>query len=280
MHTYASVSRFKDFIRDQGSSDLGQGNDALYLSALESASRRVEGFCHRSSTGGGFGPRIATNRYDGCGENELHLNDDLLSTTAFTVAQATGQAGVSPVVDTDYFLSGFGNYATPYRKIVLHGMGSPTVFGTGYRTVVVTGTWGYSDTTILSGTTMASGFAASTTATVFITSASPDLSPGQTLLVGAEAMYLSALDGTNATVTRGANGTTAAVHADASVIYYYTYPEDIVAATLAVALRRLKLRDAGADGQWGGGQIPATSPRDTENSLLWATLRDYVIPIA
>lgn len=279
MHTYASVRDFQDFVRDNGAGDLGSALDGDILKVLEGASRKVEGFCNRSKKSG-FGPRVGTNRYDGDGCNELYLHDDLLSLSAFTVAAVTGAAGVSPVVDTDYYLGGFGNYDPPYRKIVLHGVGTPTTFASGYRTIVATGTWGYQSTTVLTGTTVESGLDTGTTQTQFVLSASPDVAAGQTLLIGSEQLYLRDLDGTTATVERGSNGTTAATHADDSAISVYTYPSDVVTATLSIALRRRRLRDAGVDGSWGGGQMPGITPRDTEHSLLWSILRDFVIPNA
>ena len=185
-HTYATLAEANDEIKSGGSvtwASEAAGIQALKLSILQSVSSKLEAACNRSSFGSGFGPRIGTNKYDGDGGNELLLRDDLLSLSAFTVAVTTGGTPVSPVVDTDYFLANPDGYTgPPWRKIILHGQGNPTTYGPGYRTIVATGTWGQSNITVPTGTTVASGLAADPTATTFTTSSTPLLSPGMTLL--------------------------------------------------------------------------------------------------
>lgn len=271
-HTYATLDEANDQLKSGGATTYATesaGIKALKLSILEAVSRRIDEVCHRSSFGSGFGPRIGTNRYDGDGGNELLLRDDLQSASAFTVAAATGATGVSPVVTTDYFLANPGGYnGPPWRKIILHQKGAPTIFGLGYRTIVVTGTWGFSDVTVTSTTTMASGFAASTTATTFTTSSSPTIVPGMTLLVGTEQMYLTALSGTTATVVRGVNGSTAAVHADSSAIAYYVYDARVNEVARRLFQRRWKARDAGADGGIDAMDVPGQAGREGERLII------------
>jgi hypothetical protein len=206
------------------------------------------------------------------------LRDDLQSLSAFTVATVTGGAGVSPVVDTDYFLANPDGYTgAPYRKVILHQKGSPTVFGSGYRTIVATGTWGHSNVTIPNATTVASGLSVGTTATSFTTSATPTISPGHTLLIGTEQLYLYALATTTATVTRGANGTTAATHADSSAIAVYQYDSRVHDVCLRLAMRRWKARDAGADGTEGGLDMPVNATREGEDTIIRRGLSDLML---
>lgn len=280
-HTYATLAEFNDYITSGGSTKFAGESAAivaLKLSILESVSRRIDAACHRSSFGSGFGPRIGTNKYDGDGCNELGLRDDLLSLSAFTVASVTGGAGVSPVVDTDYFLANPDGYTgPPYRKIILHQQGSPTVFYSGYRTVVATGTWGYSNVTIPNATTVASGLSSGTTATSFTTSTTPTISPGNTLLIGTEQLYLYALSSTTATVTRGANGSTAATHTDNSAIAVYQYDGRVHDVCLRIAMRRWKARDAGADGTDGGLDVPSVAMREGEDTIIARGLGDLML---
>ena len=273
-HTYASVADFIDYQRDNGSAEtITTAMAGRLLLVLEGASRRVDGFCSRSPVfGSGFGPRTATNRYDGDLGVRLRLRDDFTAITSVTARPSTASAAVSLTVDTDYYTEPYD--AAPIRSLILHGQGALAAFGWGYRVTTVVGTAGYSNEFLLTSTTVASGLAADATVTTFVTSASPTLSPGQTLLIGSEHLYLTGLSGTTATVLRGQNGTTAAVHANASTISIYRYPRQATDATLGVAMRRWKMRDSGVTPDYGGGQVPGTGAHDTERSILMASIGD------
>lgn len=281
-HTYATVAEANDYITSGGATKFASESasiQALKLSILEAVSRRIDYVCHRSSFGSGFGPRIGLNYYDGDACNWLLLRDDLLSISAFTIAATTAAStSISPVVTTDYFLANPDGYTgPPYRKVILHGRGSPILFGDGYRTTAITGTWGYSNVTLPTATTVASGLAADATATSFTTSASPALSPGMTLLIGSEQLYLYALSTTTATVVRASNGTTGAVHADASAITRYSYDSRVHDVALRLFMRRWKARDAGADGTDGGLDISAVQTQEGEDTIIRRGLSDLVL---
>jgi hypothetical protein len=83
---------------------------------------------------------------------------------------------------------------------------------------------------------------------------------------------VTGLSGTTATIVRAANGTTAAVHANASAIAVYRYPRAVVDVTLRLFLRRWKARDAGADGSDGGGDVSMTTPHEGEDTIIRRTL--------
>ena len=257
-HTYASLPQFRDYLRDGGSAGTATTNDALHLSILESASRAVDRYVDRSRFGSGFGPRTGTNRYDIWEyTNALRLDDDLLSVTTLTLLDATAGASLgTPVEGTDYYLRGRAGYESPYRDIVLHGAGTITNLGVGYRVASVEGSFGYQDSRVSQGT-MGTVSASVTSATL----TGGVAYAGQTLLNGSEQMYVTAsTGGTALTVTRGVNGTTAAVHAAASPIGVYQYPAEVVEATLEIAQRRWKARDAGVDATYGGGPIAVQAP--------------------
>lgn len=281
-HTYATVSEANDYMTSGGSTKFATESAAivaLKLSILEAVSRRIDFVCHRSAFGSGFGPRTGTNLYDGDGCNELLLRDDLLGTpSAFTVAAATGSSTVSPVVTTDYYLgSPLGYVGPPWRKIILHQRGTPTVFGTGYRTISVTGSWGYPTDLVPSTTTVASGLDVGTTAQTFTTSATPTISPGATLRIGSEDLYLISVSGTTATVLRGANGTTAATHADASAISTHRYDSRVRDVALRLFMRRWKSRDAGADGTDGGLDVSVVRAVEGEETIARRGLSDLIL---
>lgn len=272
MHTYASVGTLKDYLRDSGSAVLGTSNDAGYLAVLEAASRRVDSFCDRSAalsgSWTGFGPRIGTNRYDGCGWSELRLEDDLVTLTELTLASITGGTPTALTAEIDYYLAPYSG--PPYRVVLLTGLGvGPSI---GLRVWTATGTWsgpGYGTRTC--DATVASGLASDPTATTFILSPSPDISPGDTLLIGSEQIYIQAVNGTTAQVVRGANGTTADTHPDASAIAAYTYHPSVVDGTLQIAARRLRSRDAGLSGEFMAGNSVVVQ-RDSEWQVLLSTV--------
>lgn len=268
-HTYANLAEFKDYITKTGSTVLTDAqNDARRLSILEDVSRLVDFKAHRSIYGSGFGPRLGTNRYDGDGCNELFLRDDLFAVTSVTIRPTTGSSTTySPVIDTDYYGAGFGgSYALPYRRLILHGQGTPTVFGRGYRVTDVVGTWSYPYLTrVIAVTTSEALDDAETGVDV---SAATDLAAGTTILVDSEQMYVTAVSGTTLTVERGVNGTTAASHLTAAAITRYVYDPAVHNLTLRLGLRRWKARDAGADGTDGGGDVPMTSAREGEDTII------------
>lgn len=274
MHVYASLAEFKDFMQQNGSTvRTSTYDDAVMLSVLESVSRRIDEWTGRGS---GFGPRIGTNKYDGDGSSCLWLKDDLASATpTVTVASATGGTGTSVTVNTDYYLQrGDGTYGDPpYRRLVLNGIGAVRYFGSGLRTVSVASTWGYPSITRTLVPTLAEDLDDSET--VIDVSALTGISPGMTLVIGSEQLYVSATTDSvtdSITVDRGVNGSTAAVHLTGAAISRYVYNAAVVDACNRIALRRWRARDAGADGVDGGGQMGTIVPREGEDLILARTV--------
>ena len=268
-HTYVPLDDFKKFMVD-GGTDYGTISDDQLLAILEAASRRVDEYCERShGWGSGFGPRIGTNYYDPVCGNLLELDDDLLSITSVTTYDTVGGNGTTITDVTDFFKEPYSG--PPYRRLRIHEESSK-VWGAATRGNVVVLVAGYQDVRTVSTTTVASGLASDAAATTFVTSASPTIQIGQTLYIGTEHLYVTGLSGTTATVERGANGSTAAVHANSSAISVFRYPKGVVNGTRQIAQRTWKTRDAGASGGYGGGGIPNMDPRDTEWSILNATV--------
>jgi hypothetical protein len=148
--------------------------------------------------------------------------------------------------------------------------GSITYTGVGPRVTALAGKYGYQDVQTSVGTI---GTATSSATSISLSGGAAY--PGHTLLVDSEQMYVTAsTGGTALTVTRGANGTTAAVHSAAAAATVYVYPSEVSDATLQIGLRRWKARDAGSDGSFGGGQLPAQVPAfsATELSILMRTV--------
>lgn len=262
-HTYASVEDFKKFTIDGGDSAWDE-SDAMLLTLLEGASRRVDAWAARSDFGSGYGPRVGTNRYDHDGSSTVLLDDDLLGVTGITITEGTGGGTVNLAIDTDYYLRPYGG--PPYTEIVFTGIGQGP--RSGLRVLSVAGTFGFAAETV-GGLTMGTVSASATSVTL-----SGGLAyAGQTILAESEHIYITAsTGGTALTIVRGVNGTTAAVHAAGLAVSVYRYPREVVTATLQVAQRRHRSAQAGLTGDFGGGNLPATGNRDSEWAILKANL--------
>jgi len=272
-HTYADLDQFKAFLKDGGeqvTGGLGVTNDNFMLSILEAASRTVDAYCDRSRFGSGFGPRTGTNVYDASGEQHLDLKDDLLTYTSGTVKAETGGTGATVAETTDMYLdNGTGIYASPYRRLRLHGLTSKTV-GSGLRIWSVVGKWGYADERFTA--TPTTNEALDTSETGVDVTATTGLSIGQTWLVDSEQMYVTGVSSTTFTVVRGANGTTAATHATSAPIDVYRYPREARMGTQFIAQRRWRARQAGAGGSYASADVPEGQVPLSEMAILSTTV--------
>lgn len=266
-HVYANVAELNDTLVTGGSTTLtNAANVARKLEILDEVSRLIDARAHRGS---GFGPWVGTESYDGDARNVLWLRADLASLTSLSIAAGPGDTPVTPTVNTDFYLAGLSSYQAPYRKIILHGQGSPTEFGDGLKLTAVTGTWSYPYRTRLLTVTTAEVL--DTSETEVDVSGLTGLSPGMTILVDSEQMYVTAItDATtdSVTVERGANGTTAATHITASPITRYIYDPTVHTLALRLAEKRWKSRDAGADGSDGGVDVGSVSLREGEDTII------------
>lgn len=270
-HTYASVNEFKDFLRDNGSADVGTTNDSQLLGILEGASRTVDGYCDRSAYGSGFGPRTGTNYYNDVGGSVLYLRDDLLTITSVTTYDQAGGSATTLTDETHFYKRRGHTYGQPpYRELEIHDNSSNSHWGAGTRGNVVVGTWGYQNETLTATPTV--NEAVDTSETAIDITASTGLSIGQTWLIDSEQWYVTGLTSTLATVVRAANGTTAATHSSGAAIAYYRYPRDVVTATLLVAQRRWRARDAGLTASFGGEGMGVVAHQDSELSVLNRTV--------
>lgn len=102
-----------------------------------------------------------------------------------------------------------------------------------------------------------------------------DLFVGQTVQIGEEELLITAIDEDAETidVVRAQRGTEAAAILDQAPVYAFRYPSQVVDATIRVAQRRWKMRDAGLTGTFEAGPgLPATVNYDTEQSILRSTV--------
>lgn len=167
----------------------GADKDAQIDRILASVSVRIERESRRY-----FIPRTETRLYPwpprkrGGRAYVLRVDQDLLSvTTLRTKAQDTSP---TTIVAADYFLEPVNQ--TPYDRIEID-LSSTAAFDSGdtpQRSISVLGSWGFSNTTKTAGT-VASGLAASATATSMVCSDASLIEVGNTLLIESEQIFVS-----------------------------------------------------------------------------------------
>lgn len=274
-HVYASVESLKKLFVEAGT-DYGTADDPLLLSVLASVSRSIDAWCKRTNPAhpmSGFGPRTGTNRYDGTGTNRLVLDDDLLSITSVTTTTSVGGSAIAVTDETDFYKKPYDR--SPYRELWLHEDASATTIW--YRTMrgtSVAGSWGYQDVRVTSAATTNEALDASETAVDVTNGTAFEI--GQTILVGSEQMYITAIATNTLTVERRANGTTAATHTTLAAIDVYQYPANVVQACRLAALRRWRARDAGAYASEFSGGVPSGGVAMlTDTPIFRSMLVDY-----
>ena len=214
--------------------ETGTTNDARLGRYIAQASRSIEAF-----TGRTFYPVTATKYFDaprdGC---SLFLAyEDLLTLTTLTDDTGT-------ITSAYYWL--YPLNVTPKHSVVLD-TGS---LGRGFqydedpqRAISIAGQWGYGDDYQDTGLTLSANV--TTTTATKITASSAGLEVGMMLLIGTEAMHVSAVSGNVATVQRGALGATAATHLISTAVYRYIVPVDVMQACIEMASYANNTRTAG-----------------------------------
>jgi hypothetical protein len=191
---------------------------AAVLDKIIEESDRLQSWCNRR-----FDERIETRYYTARGIGyggdvygpELWLDDDLRSVT--TLINGDGTA-----ITTDYTLlprSSDKRGVASKDKVRLSttsGLAWSAGSNDPVEAISLAGLWGYGGQW-KQVATVTSGLAASIAATSFVSSAA--LEGGMMLRVGTEYIYVDSTGGTTTAVTRACNGSTAALHADATVIY-------------------------------------------------------------
>lgn len=219
---YANLTDIKNELGETGTDAT---RDAILLRMLERVSREVDQYCRRH-----FYVESATKYFDVVDPCKV-LIDDCLSLSALT----GDSEGDGTYDGTTYTQGDTGDYTfwphNDWPKLRLIPAASPDyTFSRGAKYLKAVGLWGYGDggsATPYKSSGRTGTVADATTATLTANSAADSsVYPGQTILVGSEQMYVTAVSGTSITVERGVNGTTAASHS-AATIYIYKYPLEI-----------------------------------------------------
>ena len=270
MNEYASFDEIREYLGQ----DSSHGDADLVKRLAEIASRQFDRWC----LGRRFYPRTETRYYDHPADaTRLKVDDDLLAVTTFTT-----ENGDTEITSGNYYLMCGGVYGlTPYDRIVLKTDSTQSYLafsGTMQQANAVVGTWGYhedwSNAWEDSGDEVEETLTATDTGITVndadgagLYGAKPRFQEFQLLKIEDEYVYLTGVNATTNTLTvvRGANGTTAATHAQNTDIYVYLPMLNVVQATKDLA-KYLYLHKDTADGditmfpEAGAVQVPQGVP--------------------
>ena len=231
----------------------GTANDDRLLGLAEAASDVIDRWCNRH-----FYALKATLRFEGDGGATLGL-PDLVSVDSVRTYDGNGAAAT--VWDAgDYELlpynaapapAGSPN-SRPYTRLLATGAGDRARFPVGRGSVEVSGVWGWQQR--LRRATETANAVADGEATSVALNAHADVSPGHTLLIGNEQLYVRARVRNTLTVERGVNGTTPAPIEAKSAIDIYEYPPAVCEAALMLAARMWQGARGGVD-DWQAGDV-------------------------
>ena len=206
------------------------GYDGRLLALLEEASRLIDGYCNRH-----FYVLHATRRFDGDGGQQLAL-PDLVSLDRVRVRRATGGPAVTwpAAAYRLYPLDAAPDqpWGRPYTRLAA---APEQRFPVGPAAVEISGRWGFRQVTESGGLALDYDAPLTAAATSLTLASGGVLSPGRTVNIGSEQLYVTAVDGQQATVVRGVNGSRAASHEAGAAIAVYRYPGPVVEACLQLA---------------------------------------------
>lgn len=223
MNLYSTLDDLKSALNVSTSTD-----DARMLMALESASRYVDQLARRY-----FYTKAETRVMDTvCDTLAVWLDNDLLSASSFkTDSESDGTLdGETWVEGTDFNFWPDNEFPKIEARVAVAGnFAFPKLVE---RYISIVGVWGYGDGEravpwdVLAGVT---GTVATANGKILTLSADDIVLVGNTIRLGTEDMFVSAVATGNATVDRGVNGSTAATHTTAA-ISVAKYPPQIVNA--------------------------------------------------
>ena len=270
-HTYSDADYFRESLAGTSYASGWTSDAVMLLVLLERASMMIDDFVGNQS----FGPTTQTRSYD-VGTGPLVFDDRpffpnvsanggiettrsrhavlpldrwLLSATTVTSYSGTDRATSDVLTEglsNDYLLDPYqaNDLGGRYWRLKL-STESTASFNAGQQTITIAGVWGWTQDTAATTTTLSAAITSTTATTVAVTSGAV-FSPGNTLVVDSEQMYVSSISTNDLTVLRGVNGTTASTHSDASTVARYEYPSDVVSVCSDVARVLYRDRDIGA----------------------------------
>lgn len=229
VYSYATLQEFKNYFTSRGGQQIpaDSTDDTVLEQLLLSASRYLD-----DKTGRYFYPLIETRLLNTPDDECLHLDGDLLEILTLT-------NGNSDVISSGSY-SLLNHNSTPYWAVKLKASSGlawfPDTYGDTEGAISLAGVWGYherySAAWLATGTT-AEALDASETG-VDVTDGTA-FSVGQIARIDNELMYVSGIATNTLTVTRGANGSTAATHLTSATVKTWQVMELAKQAVLEIA---------------------------------------------
>ena len=208
----------------------GAGSDDELFQLLLAVSVAIDDYCNRH-----FYPLTATRAFDGHADRLLPV-PDLLAVTSLRSDDDDDGTYETEWAATDYELLPLNaqpaqHWGGPHHALRTLARGTKQTFDAGQARYEIAGIWGYRNFQEPSGSLL-DGSVADTTATTVTVDDGTDFAAGQTVLVDAEQMLLTAIGGNNLSVARGLNGTTAATHGDDTTVSILRWPAPVERAAV------------------------------------------------
>lgn len=266
MNSYVSLGTLKAELGKTGTAD-----DAVLLRLLNRASREIDVLGEWPH----FYPETATRLFCGHGRDRVDVGALISATTVKVDLDRDGTFETTLTVTTDYILGPTNEEAgrPRYTFIRLNPLSTVlTQFPMWEDSIQVVGVFGFSNETDPSGTL---GAAITDVAATSITmTAGHGLTGGETIIIGTERLYVSAVATNTLTVVRGVNGTTAATALNNAAVRVQRYHDNVEAACV------LRAADNYRGTQSGYGRVSESEFGGYQSNSSYAQFRGLVRDVA
>jgi hypothetical protein len=236
---YCTLEEFKRSLTASNQTlDTDNTDDMTIEDMIERSSRDFDGLMGRM-----FYPRIETRYFDLPEDDCLYFDDDLLA--VLSLANGDGVA----IAPTEYKFLPINDYPKYALKLtdVTGTIWSESSTGSEDQVITLNGIWGYREQYSIhawtTGSILNETGNLNATDTTFTVDSSSKFGTDQIIKIENELMIVKIISGDNITVIqRGDNGSTAATHADNTIVSIWNHPADLSKFILAMALIDYKSR--------------------------------------
>ncbi len=277
LNTYAEL----DELKSRGGISTTANDASLWL-ALHGASRAVDRICNRH-----FFALYASRAFD-VGDATQIVLPDLATVTAVREDTDGDRVFETTRTSADYLLyppnaDPTQAWGRPYNSILADPQGTSPTFTLGRRRIQIEGEWTYRRHAEDTGADLNEGGPLGASATTITVDDGTLISPGQTVLLESEQIYVRNVATNVLTVVRAVNGTTAVTHVDGVDVSVFRYPAEVSEAAILMASRLWKRKDSPYGGTAGArrfGRVEATPGIDPDVEALLAPLRRMTLSVA
>ena len=257
-------------------------NDASLWLALHGASRAIDRICNRH-----FFTLFVSRAFDVRDAAQIVL-PDLATVTAVREDTDGDRVFETTRTSSDYLLyppnaEPTQPWGRPYNSILADPQGTTPTFTLGRRRVQIEGEWTYRRHVEDTGADLNVGGPLGAGATTITVTDGTLISPGQTVLLESEQIYVRNVATNVLTVVRAVNGTSAVTHVDGIGVSVFRYPAEVSEAAILMAARLWKRKDSPYGGTAGArrfGSVEATPGIDPDAEALLGPLRRLPLSVA